>query len=76
MVTGYYLRPDGRCEKVRLHRIDFDAAKRRTPDLWDSQPFGGEIIDRTREWGDPAYRTSCIPPPSRQLTGIDDKVGG
>jgi hypothetical protein len=76
MIIAFYSRPDGKVEKLRMHRLDYDAAARQAPDKWSLEaPLPGtEIVDRSREWGDPAYRTSCIPPPSRQLTGIDDKV--
>jgi hypothetical protein len=74
MIIAFYARLDGKVEKIRMHRLDYDEVKRRAPDLWDLYQRGKEIVDRTGEYGDDACRTHHIPPPSRQLTGIDDKV--
>jgi hypothetical protein len=64
MIIAYYSRPDGSFEKVRLHRLDFDTAARQASHEWslEAPPAGSEIIDRSREWGDPAYVTSCTAP--------------
>jgi hypothetical protein len=64
MLIAFYARADGSFEKVRLHKLDFDAAARQAPHEWslEAPPAGSEIIDRSREWGDPAYRTGHTPP--------------
>jgi hypothetical protein len=62
MLVAYYSRPDGKVEKLRMHHIDYAAAVKREPHAWDLHPRGGEIIDRTGEWGDPAYVTSGTAP--------------
>jgi hypothetical protein len=62
MLISYYSRPDGKVEKLRMQSIDYAAAVKQAPGEWSLEPRGLEIVDRSGDWGDPSYVTSCTPP--------------